>query len=296
VRANRLWALCFGTGLSRSPGDFGVQGSPPTHPELLDWLALELVDRGWDIKRLLRILVTSRTYRQASAVPAATRLRDPQNLLLARQNRFRLDAEFVRDNALAAAGLLSGKMLGRSVRPYQPDGYWDHCNTFAGKLVYETDRGEDQYRRGVYTYWKRTFLHPSLLAFDAPTREECTVERARSNTPLQALVLLNDPTYVEAARALAARALREGGTGDEERISWAFRTVTARTPLPAERRVLLELLVRHRGALQADPSAAAALLSVGDSPRPPELPPMELAAWTSVARALLNLHEAITRE
>jgi hypothetical protein len=296
VLANRLWMLTFGAGLVRSPGDFGLQGSAPTHPELLDWLSSDLVENGWNVKALLRGIVTSRTYRQTSRASQSQRERDPFNLLLARQGRFRVDAEFVRDNALAVSGLFSDRMLGRSVRPYQPEGYWDHCNTFAGKLIYEQDHGADLYRRGVYTYWKRSFLHPSLVAFDAPSREECVVERPRSNTPLQALVLLNDPTYVEAARVLAERALQEGGATDAARIDWAFRRVVSRKATPQEVAVVTGLLEKHRAEYTADPAAAKSLLEVGDRPVPAAVPPSELAAWTSVARTLLNLHETITRE
>jgi hypothetical protein len=198
VFVNRLWKLFFGQGIVTTLEDFGSQGAWPTHPELLDWLAVEFRDSGWNVKHLVKLMVLSRTYRQTSAVPEAVRLRDPFNRWLARQGRFRLDAEMVRDNALAVSGLLVHKVGGRSVKPYQPAGYWSYLNF--PRRDWQKDAGDDQYRRGLYTYWCRTFLHPSLVAFDAPTREECTVERPRSNTPQQALVLLNDPTYVEAAR------------------------------------------------------------------------------------------------
>ncbi|MFA6242357.1 MAG: DUF1553 domain-containing protein, partial [Candidatus Hydrogenedentales bacterium] len=220
---NRLWKQFHGMGISRKLDELGSQGETPTHPELLDWLALEFMDSGWDIKHLVRLIVASSTYRQTSAGTAPLMSRDPENRLIARQASFRLGAEAIRDTALAVTGLLSDKVGGPSVFPYQPDGYWRDCNTFRGPLIYATSTGDDQYRRGLYTIWKRSFLHPSMLAFDAPTREECTAERVASSTPLQALVLLNDPTYVEAARCFAERIERCGGQTPEECIAWAFR-------------------------------------------------------------------------
>ncbi len=296
VTVNRLWMLLFGAGIVRTPGDFGTQGAPPTHPELLDWLATEFMESGWDIKHLMKAIVMSNAYRQSSDVSKALRERDPYNMLLARQSRFRLDAETVRDNALAVSGLLVDKIGGRSVFPYQPDGYWDHCNTFAGPLIYKQDHGDDLYRRGLYTYWKRTFLNPSLLAFDAPSREECVADRARSNTPLQALVLMNDPTYVEAARSLAEHLLQEGGSTLLERLNYAFRRVVARPARPAESAVLAGLYQKHLQEYTSDPAAAQKLITAGEHPAPKGLNPTELAAWTSVARVILNLNETITRE
>jgi hypothetical protein len=294
VFVNRLWKLFFGSGLVTSMEDFGAQGAWPSHPELLDWLAVEFVDSGWDVKHMVRLMVTSATYRQTSAAGEALRHRDPYNRLLARQGRFRLDAELVRDNALAVGGLLTRKLGGPSVKPYQPAGYWAYLNF--PKREYVEDKGEDQYRRGVYTYVQRTFPHPSLAAFDAPSREECTADRPRSNTPQQALVLLNDPTYVEAARVLAARVLKEGGAGDEGRLDFAYRQVLCRKPRPEEAKLLLSLLARHREQYGADREAAGALLSVGQAPVDATADRVALAAWTSVARVLLNLHETITRE
>jgi hypothetical protein len=293
VFVNRLWKQFFGHGLVGTLDDFGAQGAWPTHPELLDWLAVEFRESGWDVKHLVRLMVTSATYRQSSRAPEALRQRDPDNKLLARQGRWRLDAELVRDNALAASGLLVGKVGGRSVKPYQPAGYWAFLNF--PRRQYVPDKGEEQYRRGLYTYVQRAFPHPSLLAFDAPSREECTVERPRSNTPLQALVLLNDPTYVEAARALAAAVLRDGGD-DAARLRHAYRRALQRPPRPAEVEVLKGLLARHRKQYQADRKAADDLLSVGLAPVPAGVDRAELAAWTSVTRALLNLHETITRD
>ncbi|HVR75724.1 MAG TPA: PSD1 and planctomycete cytochrome C domain-containing protein [Planctomycetota bacterium] len=291
--ANRLWKLFFGAGLARTLDDLGSQGARPTHPELLDWLSSELLERRWDVRHLVRLMVLSGTYRQSSRSSPEVRERDPYNHLLGRQGRFRLEAEAVRDNALRASGLLSLDVGGPSVRPYQPGGYWTHLNF--PRREYQNSRGRDLYRRGLYTYWQRTFLHPSLLAFDAPSREECTVERARSNTPLQALVLLTDPMYVEAARVLAERALREGGSSDLERLRWIHRRALSRAAEARELEVLESLLGKHRAEYAADPKAAADLLSTGEWPLPKDLDPGEMAAWMSVARVVLNLHETITR-
>jgi hypothetical protein len=294
VFVNRLWKLFFGQGLVTSMEDFGSQGAWPSHPELLDWLAVEFRESGWDVKHLVRLMVTSSAYRQSSLVSESLRHRDPYNRLLARQVRFRLDAELVRDNTLAVSGLLVRTIGGPSVKPYQPAGYWAYLNF--PKREYIADKGESQYRRGVYTFWQRTFPHPSLIAFDAPSREECTADRPRSNTPQQALVLLNDPTYVEAARVLAAKVLRDGGASDEERLTFAYRQVLGRKPRPAEVELLLPLLHRHIQQYKADAGAAEALLSVGQAAIDKTADRPHLAAWASVARVLLNLHEAITRE
>jgi hypothetical protein len=303
VFVNRLWKLTFGQGIVRSIDDFGSQGTPPTHPELLDWLASEFMHPaadaadspgGWDVKHMVRLMVLSRAYRQSSHADRAVRERDPGNLWLARQGRFRLDAELVRDNALAVSGLLTEKVGGPSVKPYCPPGYWSYMNFPTREYV--ADHGEAEYRRGLYTYWCRTFAHPSLLAFDAPTREECTVARPNSNTPLQALVLLNDPTYVEAARAFAARIIREGGPSTEGRLNWAFKRALARGARPEELKPLTDLLEKHRREYAAGPEAAKKLLGTGDAPPPKDVPPEELAAWASVARVILNLHETVTRE
>jgi hypothetical protein len=293
VFANRLWMLFFGQGIVKTLDDFGAQGTWPTHPELLDWLAVEFREKGWDVKDLVKIMVLSNTYRQSSVPSEKLKQRDPYNQLFARQARFRLDAEFVRDNALAISGLLVHKVGGPSAKPYQPAGYWAYLNF--PKREWMKDSGENQYRRGLYTYWQRTFLHPSLLAFDASTREECTVERTRSNTPQQALVLLNDPTYVEASRVFAERILKAGGKTTEERIRYALREALQRPARPEELKVLQDLVERHLAQYQADPKSAEALLRVGDSPVPANIPAPELAAWTNVARVIINLHETITR-
>jgi hypothetical protein len=294
VFVNRLWMLYFGQGLVKTQYDFGSQGALPTHPELLDWLAVEFRDSGWNIRHMIRLMVTSSTYRQSSSLTEELKNRDPHNYLLARQARYRLDAEFVRDNALAISGLLSPKIGGPSVKPYQPAGYWKYLN-FPTR-DWSADKGDNQYRRGMYTYWQRTFLQPSLLAFDAPTREECTAERVRSNTPQQALVLLNDPTYVEAARAFAERIVRQGGKDVEERLQFAFREALARSARPEELKILVPLYQRQLKQYQQNARAANDLLHTGFRPVAADLPAPELAAWTSVARVVLNLHETITRE
>jgi hypothetical protein len=293
VFANRLWRLYFGTGISKSVEDFGAQGEWPTHPELLDYLATEFVQSGWDIKHMIRLMVTSTTYRQTSRPTKDLVEKDPFNRLYARQSRFRLDAEIVRDNALAVSGLLNLKIGGPSAKQYQPDGYWEYLNF--PKRTWEQDHGENLYRRGLYTWWQRSFMHPSLLTFDAPSREECTAERARSNTPQQALTLLNDPTYVEAARVFAEHIVREGGQSTPDRLRWAFVRTLSRDPNAQELSVLQNLFEKHQSEFAADKDAAKKLIASGEAPVAKELDAAEVAAWTSVARALLNLHETITR-
>jgi hypothetical protein len=293
VFVNRLWKQFFGTGLSRVLEDLGAQGEPPRNPELLDWLACEFMDSGWDIKHMVRMIVTSQTYRQVSVATPALLAADPENRELARQSAFRLDAELVRDYALSMAGLLSPRIGGPSVKPYQPAGYWENLNFPTREYV--ADIAEAQHRRGLYVWWQRTFLHPSLLAFDAPSREECCAERSRSNIPQQALVLLNDPTYVEASRAFAARILMECQGSADDRITWAWQQALQRPPRPEEREVAARLLDKHRQIYREQPELAAALLKVGIDRAPAKIDPVELAAWTHVARVLLNLHETITR-
>jgi hypothetical protein len=293
VFVNRLWKLTFGRGLARTLDDFGSQGEYPSHPELLDWLAVEFQDSGWNVKHVLKLMLMSQAYQQSSVPPTEALATDPNNDLFSRQNRFRLDAEFVRDNALAVSGLLVPKIGGPSVKPYQPAGYWQYLNF--PKREWDNDQGESLYRRGLYTYWQRTFLHPSLAAFDATSREECTVERPRSNTPQQALVLLNDPTYVEAARSLAAKVIEHGGKSPAERLEYAFREVLVRSPRPEEIATLTALVAKHQAEFAADKPSAEKLLKVGDAAAPAGIDPAELAAWTSACRVLLNLHETITR-
>jgi len=293
VFVNRLWKLFFGRGLATPLDDLGAQGTAPTHPELLDWMAVEFIESGWDVKHMVKLMVISATYRQSSVATPSTRQQDPYNQLYARQARFRLDAEVVRDNALAVSGLLVREIGGRSVKPYQPAGYWRHLN-FPTR-TWQPDEGARLYRRGLYTWWQRMFLHPAMVAFDAPSREECTVERPRSNTPLQALVLLNDPTYVEAARVFAERILRDGGTTFDERLNWAMLRTLSRDAKPAELEALGIVYEQHKSGYGQDPEAANRLVSTGASPVPAGLDPAELAAWTSVTRILLNLHETISR-
>lgn len=293
VIVNRFWQQFFGVGLVKTAEDFGVQGERPSHPELLDWLATEFIRSGWDVKHMQRLIATSATYRQSSRVTPALFERDPENRLLARGPRFRLDAEAIRDSALALGGLLVEQVGGPSVKPYEPPGLWEAVS-FNNSQKYVPDRGPAQYRRSLYIYWKRQSPPPNLLTFDAPTREYCVVRRPRTNTPLQALVVLNDPQFVEAARALAGRMLREGGREPAERLAYGFRLVTARRPDRAELQWLGELLEAQRAAFQADPAAARAFLEVGDF-RPADLDPVELAAWSTVANLLLNLDEALTK-
>jgi hypothetical protein len=290
---NRLWKQFFGAGLSRVLDDLGAQGEPPANPALLDWLACEFRDSGWDMKHMVRTIVNSATYRQVSTATPSLVVADPSNREFARQSAFRADAELVRDGALAIAGLLVPKIGGPSVKPYQPDGYWDNLN-FPPRQ-YDADRGESQYRRGLYVWWQRTFPHPSMVAFDAPSREECAAERNRSNTPQQALVLLNDPTYVEAARSFAARILGECPGGPEERLAWAWQRALQRNPRPDETQVMRELLAQHLEVYRGDPQAAAELLKTGFATVGDSVDQSEWAAWTHVARVLLNLHETITR-
>jgi hypothetical protein len=292
VLVNRLWKQFFGTGLSKTLEDMGTQAELPTHPELLDWLAAEFMDSGWDVRHMIRLMVTSRAYRRASIAPRDLVQHDLFNRYYARASRWRLDAEFVRDNALAISGLLVTQFGGMSVKPYQPAGYWENLNFPVRE--WENAKDRHQWRRGLYTWWQRSYLHPSLAAFDAPTREECAADRLRSNIPQQALALLNDPTYVEAARALAARMMSEGGATPEARIAWAWQVATARKPKPDEIATLAALLDKHLARYGQDAPAAEAVLKVGFSPVP-DLPKAELAAYTSVARAILNLHETITR-
>jgi hypothetical protein len=243
---------------------------------------------------MVRLMVSSGAYRQSSNTTEALRQRDPFNYLLARQGRFRLEAEFLRDNALAVSGLLAPSIGGPSVKPYQPRGYWAYLNFPTRE--WQNDKGEGLYRRGLYTWWQRTFLHPSMVAFDASSREEAVCERTRSNTPLQAMVLLNDPTYVEAARVLAERAIKEGGKSADDRLAFATRAAMQRPPSAAESKVLLALLDKHLAEYKAEVPAAQKLLAIGDKPAAKDVDAAELAAWTSVTRVILNLHETVTRE
>lgn len=292
VFVNRQWARLFGVGLSKDTGDLGLQGEYPSNRELLDWLAIEFTENGWSSKHLLRTILLSKTYRQASTPTPALAELDPQNRLLARQTQLRLPAELIRDNALAVSGLLNLSIGGPSAKPYQPAGYYRHLN-FPPR-EYQADKGAMLYRRGIYTHWQRTFLHPMLKAFDAPSREECTAERSSSNTPLQALDLLNDPSFAEAARVLATSLLKEP-EGEKNLTARAWARCLSRPPTTEELNILGDFNAAELARFTADPKAAAQLLSVGDTPAPKDIPPAKLAAATSLARILLNLHETITR-
>ncbi len=289
---NRIWKHLFGAGLSPQLDDLGAQGEPPSHPDLLDWLAADLVESGWDIKRLVRLIVTSSVYRQDSTARPELREVDPANRLLARQSQRRLDAEFVRDNALFAANLLNLEIGGPSAFPYQPAGYLE--NLEFPKRDWYAEKDERQYRRGLYTHWQRTFVHPMLANFDAPSREECTADRPPSNTPQQALTLLNDPTFVEAARVFAQNLLVLKDLDDATRIGRAFERGLGRPAKPDETASLLKLLGAHREHYGQHIEDARKLVAVGIAPRP-ELDAAEHASWTSVCRVILNLYDAVTR-
>ena len=292
VFVNRLWRLFFGRGISSTLDDAGARSAWPTHLPLLDWLAVEFIESGWDVKGLVRLIVKSEAYRRRSVPFRAEAGVDPQNHLLAWQNSFRLEAEQIRDQALAASGLLSEKMYGRSVKPYQPANYWFKLYHQAR---YQQEKGDGLYRRGLYTYWRRSFWHPRLRAFDAPSREECVAERPRSNTPQQALVLLNDPIYVEAARVFAQGLMAGGGGAPGEKINQAYRRLLCRDAEGWERETLIKLYEKQLAEFRENKDAAARLVAVGDYKPAGKLAAEELAAWMSVTRVLLNLHETITR-
>jgi len=273
--------------------DFGGQGSPPSHAALLDTLALDFVNNGWNVKRLVKQFVISHTYRLSSGIEPEHTDRDPENHLFALQARFRFQAETIRDAALAISGLLQLQRGGVGVKPYQPEGYYRHLNFPERK--YQMDTDARQWRRGIYVHWQRQFLHPMLRAFDAPLREECTAQRTQSNTPSAALVLLNDPSFIEAARVLATKIIAEGGPTDEERIRFGFKRAVSRNPDVTEIQLLQHLLLQSRSTYRRDPQAAEALIQTGLKPTASKEDRVELAAWTSVARGLLNMHETITR-
>jgi hypothetical protein len=296
VTVNRFWQQHFGLGLVKTAEDFGSQGEPPSHLELVDWLATEFIESGWDVKHLQRLIVTSATFRQDSKVSAELLQKDPQNRLLARGPRFRLDAEVIRDNLLAASGLLVETLGGRGVRPYQPDGLWKAvAYPTSTTAKYRKDQGDALYRRSLYTFWKRTAPPPVMATFDAPNRESCRVRRERTNTPLQALAMLNDVQAVEAARHLALRMLREGGKDCASRTAYGFLLATARKPDPAEQAVLTDLFRTHLEDYSQDAEAAKSLLQIGDSSLDDSLATPELAAYTMVANTILNLSEMITQ-
>ncbi|MAX21245.1 MAG: hypothetical protein CMJ60_03595, partial [Planctomycetaceae bacterium] len=292
VVVNRLWKQLFGTGIVKTLGDLGTQGERPSHPALLDWLAVELIESDWNVKHLQKLMLMSATYQQKSQYTGLYDEVDPDNRLLSRASRFRLSAEEIRDNALAISGLLTDKIGGPSVRPYQPSDY------YSDKIGrgWDQSRGEDLYRRGLYTYWRRTTVYPAFQIFDAPSREFCTVNRPRTNTPLQALVLMNDPTYVEAARVFAQRILEEGGSTTESRFVFAFRTAVAREPTLQEWQVLHQLYRQQYEIYEQDNEAAMKIISAGESSVPEGLDQVEHATWTALASIILNLDETVTRE
>ncbi|MDA7915963.1 DUF1553 domain-containing protein [Verrucomicrobia bacterium] len=295
VAVNRLWGMYFGEGLVRSQGDFGNQGGTPTHPELLDWLAVDFVEHGWDVKRTIKQILMSATYKQSSRVTGLHHQYDPENLLVSRAPRFRLKGEFIRDQALSLSLLLEKTIGGPSVKPYQPDGLWNEVSLNKG-LKFVRDKGEKLYRRSLYTYWKRSAPHPAMLIFDAPTREKCVVKRPRTNTPLQALVTLNDEQFVEASRRLAERIIEEGGNSFDSRLEYAFRLCTARSVSEQELNVCREVFTSQLKSFENDVDAVRSYLSIGDSKTRPEMQSSaELAAWTVLANMILNLDEVLTR-
>jgi len=291
VAVNRLWQQFFGIGLVKTSNDFGVQGERPSHPELLDWLAVDFVESSWDVKRLVKMIVLSATYRQSSNAAKELRERDPENRLLARAPRYRLPSWMIRDQALAASGLLVDKPGGPPVKPYQPGGVWEEA-TFGGKQ-YTPDTGEGLYRRSVYTFWRR-IVGPTMF-FDVSPRLVCSVKSSRTNTPLHALLTLNDTTFVEAGRALAQSVLTKPGS-DAERIGVAFQTILTRAPKPDEAKILLEALARLRGQYKKDPQAAKELLAIGASKPDAKLAPDELAAWAALCNLMFNTDEALSKE
>jgi hypothetical protein len=291
VTVNRLWQMLFGRGIVKTVEDFGSQGDWPTHPKLLDWLAREFVESGWNVKGLLKTIVMSATYRQSSDTAPEAVERDPENRLLARGPRIRLPAEMVRDQALALAGLLVEKVGGSSVKPYQPAGVWKELSG----QTYHQGTGDELYRRSLYTFWKRSAPPPFMMNFDSAGREACTVTQQRTNTPLQALNLMNDVTYVEASRKIAERMMRQGGPTPESRIDYGFRLATARHPKQRERDLLAESFRYYLDRYQSNPDAAAKLLAHGDSPRDESLDRTEHAAYSAVASLILNLDEVITK-
>jgi hypothetical protein len=292
VTINRLWQQMFGKGLVETADNFGRQGTPPTHPELLDWLARDFADHGWDVKRALKQIALSATYRQSSKVTPELLAKDPTNQLLARYPATRLSAEMLRDQALAVSGLLVEKLGGPSVKPYQPDGLWDMA---MGKPRYDRAKGPDLYRRSLYTFWKRTMPHPEMTIFDAADRSVCTVRRQQTSTPLQALALLNDVQTVEAARVFAQRMLKEGGNATPERVAWAFRTATGRDPSSKEAEILAAMFTEQRTLFEKNPKDAAKLLTVGDKKPDSSLDKIDLAAGAVVCLAILNHDAAVMK-
>jgi hypothetical protein len=294
VIVNRIWQRYFGLGLVKNSDNLGIQSEPPSHPELLDWLAVELMESNWDLQHIQRLIISSNTYQQRSEAHPEVYRRDPENRLLARGPRHRLSAEAVRDNALAVSGLLAPKIGGPSVMPYQPEGLWEELAGGAFE-VYTQGHGDDLYRRSLYVYRKRTVPHPSMATFDAPSWEICQVKRATTNTPLQALALLNDVVYIEAARKFAERMMKEGGTTADARLTFAFRLATGRRPTERELGLLRRSLERKIAGFRQSPAAADALLSHGEARRDMSLDAGELAAHTAIASVLLNMDESVSK-
>jgi hypothetical protein len=298
VVVNRFWQQLFGTGLVKTSEDFGAQGESPSHPELLDWLASEFIRSGWDVKQLMRLIVSSATYRQQSQLSLELLSKDPENRLLARGPRLRLPGELIRDQALTVSGLLVPTLGGPPLRPYHPAGMYETMAPTSADTVktYLQDHGDALYRRSLYTYWKRSIPHPAMLAFGTPFREVCTLQRPRSNTPLQALNLMNDPTYVEAARFLAERMIREGGESTDSRLRHGFRLVLARPPSASHLAVLKRAFEKAQAHYRAEPAAAKALLTHGEKSADSSLDPIDHAAFTNVASTLLCLDEVVTKQ
>ena len=294
VIVNRYWEHYFGTGLVKTVEDFGVQGERPSHPALLDWLATEFMSSGWDVKHIQRLILTSATYRQSSQARPDAYGRDPDNRLLARGPRFRVDAEVLRDSLLYVGGLLVEKRGGPPVKPYEPPGLWEAVS-YNNAQKYVPDAGEAQYRRSLYTYLKRQSPPPNMLIFDAPSREFCVARRARTNTPLQALDLLNDPQFVEASRALAQRMILEGGATATQRLAYGFRLATGRRPRSDELKVLAGVLNQELSEYKQNTAAAQQLLGVGQFKTRENLDCQDLAAWTTIASLMLNLDETLTK-
>lgn len=297
VAVNRFWQSVFGTGIVRTADDFGSQGEPPSHPQLLDWLAVEFRESGWDVKKLMRLLVTSATYKQSARVTPEKLSRDPTNQLLSRGPRFRLDGETIRDQALFISGLLFEKLGGPSVKPPQPAGLWEAVGyTSSNTARFQADTGHEKvHRRSLYTFWKRTAPPPQMTVTDAPSREACVVRRERTNTPLQALLLMNEKQFVECARALAQRALHSSASGVDGRLSWMFREATLRLPTSQELAVMRSLLIDQQAEYRSHPEAAKQLISQGETPPDPKLAPDELAAYTIIGNLILNLDEVLNK-
>ena len=296
VTVNRYWTMFFGQGIVSTVADFGSQGDWPSHPDLLDYLARDFVESGWNVKRILRKILTSHTYRQSSRVTAAHLAKDPLNEYLARAPRVRLPAEFIRDNALSVAGLLVEKVGGPGVKPYQPPGLWNEVS-LDGNVRFKRDDGAKLYRRTMYTYWKRSSPQPAMMTFDVPTREKCVIQRQRTNTPLQALVTLNDDQFVEAARCFAERILTHSAAPDDKtKLNYAFELATGRPADELRQKVLLDLLHQEQNHYAQNSEMASELLSVGEAKRNMSLDESQHAAWTIVASAILNLDETLNKE